>query len=307
MSNTILKPAVTSVKELAQNSSVLTIEPLASGYGQTLGNSLRRVLLSSIEGSAITAFKIDGVGHEFTTIPGVKEDVLEIMLNLKSVVLDSHKDEPVEYTVRKKGGVLTAADLAGSADFDVVDDSQVIATIDDPNHELVLTTVVERGRGYQTIEESSAHRLHSDMIAVDAPFSPVRRVRYAVEKTRVGDNVDLDKLVITVDTDGSITPNDAFEQAAAILVNQYKAIAGQTVVADAEPAAAAESDDATGMLSMSIEELGMSARTTNALISNNINTVGDLVSLTDDELEDLKGFGAKAKEEVKARVAELEF
>ncbi len=307
MSNTILKPAVTSVKELAQNSSVLTIEPLASGYGQTLGNSLRRVLLSSIEGSAITAFKIDGVGHEFTTIPGVKEDVLEIMLNLKSVVLDSHKDEPVEYTVRKKGGVLTAADLAGSADFDVVDDSQVIATIDDPNHELVLTIVVERGRGYQTIEESSAHRLHSDMIAVDAPFSPVRRVRYAVEKTRVGDNVDLDKLVITVDTDGSITPNDAFEQAAAILVNQYKAIAGQTVVADAEPAATAESDDATGMLSMSIEELGMSARTTNALISNNINTVGDLVSLTDDELEDLKGFGAKAKEEVKARVAELEF
>lgn len=307
MSNTILKPAVTSVKELAQNSSVLTIEPLASGYGQTLGNSLRRVLLSSIEGSAITAFKIDGVGHEFTTIPGVKEDVLEIMLNLKSVVLNSHKDEPVEYTVRKKGGVLTAADLAGSADFDVVDGSQVIATIDDPNHELVLTIVVERGRGYQTIEESSAHRLHSDMIAVDAPFSPVRRVRYAVEKTRVGDNVDLDKLVITVDTDGSITPNDAFEQAAAILVNQYKAIAGQTVVADAEPAAAAESDDATGMLSMSIEELGMSARTTNALISNNINTVGDLVSLTDDELEDLKGFGAKAKEEVKARVAELEF
>lgn len=307
MSNTILKPAVTSVKELAQNSSVLTIEPLASGYGQTLGNSLRRVLLSSIEGSAITAFKIDGVGHEFTTIPGVKEDVLDIMLNLKSVVLDSHKDEPVEYTVRKKGGVLTAADLAGSADFDVVDDSQVIATIDDPNHELVLTIVVERGRGYQTIEESSAHRLHSDMIAVDAPFSPVRRVRYAVEKTRVGDNVDLDKLVITVDTDGSITPNDAFEQAAAILVNQYKAIAGQTVVADAEPAATAESDDATGMLSMSIEELGMSARTTNALISNNINTVGDLVSLTDDELEDLKGFGAKAKEEVKARVAELEF
>lgn len=307
MSNTILKPAVTSVKELAQNSSVLTIEPLASGYGQTLGNSLRRVLLSSIEGSAITAFKIDGVGHEFTTIPGVKEDVLEIMLNLKSVVLDSHKDEPVEYTVRKKGGVLTAADLAGSADFDVVDDSQVIATIDDPNHELVLTIVVERGRGYQTIEESSAHRLHSDMIAVDALFSPVRRVRYAVEKTRVGDNVDLDKLVITVDTDGSITPNDAFEQAAAILVNQYKAIAGQTVVADAEPAATAESDDATGMLSMSIEELGMSARTTNALISNNINTVGDLVSLTDDELEDLKGFGAKAKEEVKARVAELEF
>ncbi len=307
MSNTILKPAITDINELSPVSSTLTIEPLASGYGQTLGNSLRRVLLSSIEGTAITAFKIDGVGHEFTTIPGVKEDVVEIMLNLKSVVLKSHSDEPVEFTVTKRGGTLTAADLAGSADFDVVDDSQVIATIDDPNCEITLTIVVEQGRGYQTIEESSVRRLHSDMIALDAPFSPVRRVRYNVEKTRVGDNVDLDKLILTVDTDGSITPNDAFEQAAAILVNQYKALAGQTVVAEDNTEDTTVDDATSGLLSMSVEELGMSARTTNALISNEIHTVSDLVSLSDEELDDLKGFGAKAKEEVKARVAELEF
>ena len=143
MTSTILKPSVTGVKELAQNSAMITIEPLVSGYGQTLGNSIRRVLLSSIEGTAITAFKIDGVSHEFTTIPGVKEDVVEIMLNLKSVVLNSHSDEPVELTVSKKGGNLMASDLAVGSDVDVINGDQLIATIDDPNKELVMHLVVE--------------------------------------------------------------------------------------------------------------------------------------------------------------------
>lgn len=306
MTSTILKPSVTSVKELAQNSATITIEPLVNGYGHTLGNSIRRVLLSSIEGTAITAFKIDGVSHEFTTIPGVKEDVVEIMLNLKSVVLNSHSEEPVELTVTKKGGNLTAADLAVSADVDIINGDQLIATIDDPNKELVLHVVVERGRGYQTIEKSSANRLHSDMIALDAPFSPVTRVRYNVEKTRVGDNVDLDKLLVTIDTDGSIAPMDAFEQANAILVAQYKALAGSAVIDDADAADRIE-NTASDLLAMPIEELGMSARTTNALVSNDIHTVNDLISLTDEEMNDLKGFGTKAKDEVKARVAELEF
>lgn len=306
MTSTILKPSVTSVKELAQNSATITIEPLVNGYGHTLGNSIRRVLLSSIEGTAITAFKIDGVSHEFTTIPGVKEDVVEIMLNLKSVVLNSHSEEPVELTVTKKGGNLTAADLAVSADVDIINGDQLIATIDDPDKELVLHVVVERGRGYQTIEKSSANRLHSDMIALDAPFSPVTRVRYNVEKTRVGDNVDLDKLLVTIDTDGSIAPMDAFEQANAILVAQYKALAGSAVIDDADAADRIE-NTASDLLAMPIEELGMSARTTNALVSNDIHTVNDLISLTDEEMNDLKGFGTKAKDEVKARVAELEF
>lgn len=306
MSKAILSPSVTNVEELAPNSAAITIEPLANGYGQTLGNSLRRVLLSSIEGTAITAFKIDGVSHEFTTIPGVKEDVVEIMMNLKSVVLKSHSDEPVELTVSKKGGKLTAADLAGNAQVDVVDGDQLIATIDDPNTSINMTIVVETGRGYQTIDKSSANRLHSDMIALDAPFSPVTRVRYNVGDARVGDNVDLDKLVVTVDTDGSIAPVDAFEQAAAILVGQYKALAGKAAEA-IEPEDTVSGDGAASLLDMPIEELGLSARTTNALISNEIKTVNDLVSLTDEELDDLKGFGTKAKDEVKARVAELEF
>lgn len=306
MSKGILNPAVTNVEELAPNSSTITIEPLANGYGQTLGNSLRRVLLSSIEGAAITAFKIDGVSHEFTTIPGVKEDVVEIMMNLKSVVLKSHADEPIEVSVSKKGGLLTAGDLAGNADVEVIDPNQLIATIDDPNVEIKMTVVVETGRGYQTIEKSSANRLHSDMIALDAVFSPVRRVRYNVGDARVGDSVDLDKLTVTIDTDGSISPVDAFEQAAAILVEQYRALAGKAAVA-MDTNDLVLGDVAASLLDMPIEELGMSARTTNALISNEIKTVNDLVSLTDEELDDLKGFGSKAKDEVKARVAELEF
>ena len=247
MAKTILSPSVTSVEELGVNSASITIEPLANGYGQTLGNSLRRVLLSSIEGAAITAFKIEGVSHEFTTIPGVKEDVVEIMMNLKSIILKSNSNEPVELTVSKKGGQLTAADLAGNADVEVVDPTQLIATIDDPKTEINMTVVVETGRGYQTIEKSSANRLHSDMIALDAVYSPVRRVRYNVGDARVGDNVDLDKLVLTIDTDGSISPVDAFEEAAAILVGQYKALAGKA-------AEAFEIDDAMGESASSLRK-----------------------------------------------------
>lgn len=305
MAKNILNPSLANIETTSDTSATFTVEPLANGYGQTLGNSLRRVLLSSIEGAAITAFKIEGVSHEFTTIPGIKEDVVEIMLNLKSVVVKSHSKKPVELTLAKKGaGVITAADFAKNAEVEVINPELVIATIDDAKTEFNLTVVVESGRGYETIEEASENRLHSDMIALDAIFNSVSRVRYNVEKTRVGDNVDLDKLVLTIDTDGSIDPKNAFEQAAAILVAQYQALAGKTVIAEEETALSAGGAD---MLSLPIEELNLTARTTNALISNDIKTVSDLVNLTDDELDDLKGFGAKAREEVKQRVAEIEF
>jgi len=306
MSKVILNPVVSSIDAINDSSAVITIEPLANGYGQTLGNSLRRVLLGSIEGAAITAFKIEGVTHEFTTIPGVKEDVVEIMLNLKSIVIKLFSDKPVELILSKKGGVVTAGDIKTTADVEIVNPDQLIATIDDPKVELKIAIVVENGRGYQTIEESTAKRLHSDMIALDAVFSPVRRVRYAVDKTRVGDNVDLDKLTLTVDTDGSIEPGDAFEQSAAILMAQYEALAGETRISDAEPVSN-DDDKATDLLGLPVDELNLSARTTNALIGAGVRTVGELVSLSDEELNDLKGFGAKAREEVKDKVAELEF
>ena len=276
-----------------------------AGYGNTLGNSMRRVLLSSIRGGAIVAFRIEGATHEFTTVEGIKEDVVDIMLNLKGVRLRVHTDEPVELRLEKTGGVITAGDIQANGEVEVVNPDHIIATIDDPNKTVIMDLVAEAGRGYQTIEESSANRLHSDMIALDAIFTPVLRVRYKVDSTRVGDETNLEKLALTVETDGTLTPREAFEEAAAILVSQYSALAGSTVVAGAPALGNDESDDSE--LDMSIEELNLSARTTNALINNEIRTIRDLVTLTEQDLRELKGFGSKALDEVRDKMAELEF
>lgn len=306
MSKVIHNPALASVEDTDSHSSTFVIEPLHAGYGNTLGNSLRRVLLSSIRGGAIVAFRIEGATHEFTTVPGVKEDVVDIMLNLKGVNLAVQSDEQIELRLEKKGsGVVTAGDIAKNADVEVINPEQVICTIDDPKAGVVIDLVVEAGRGYQTIEEASTNRLHSDMIALDAMFSPVTRVRFKVDSTRVGQETNLDKLELTVETDGSISPREAFEEAAAILVNQYTALAGSTVV-DAAPALGTETIDETNELNTPIEELNLSARTANALINNDIRTVHDLVTLTEQDLRELKGFGSKALDEVKDKLAELE-
>lgn len=313
MSKNIHTPGLANIDDHSATSATFVVEPLHTGYGMTLGNSLRRVLLSSIAGAAVTSFKVEGATHEFTTLPGVKEDVVDIMLNLKGIVLRVFSDEPQTLRLSKKGkGAITAKDIAKNADVEIVNPGHVIATIDDPKGEMVADLVVEVGRGYRTIEEGSA-RKNSDMIAVDAIFSPVTRVRYKVENTRVGQMTDLDKLLITIDTDASITPRDAFEEASAILVNQYTALAGQTRV-EAAPAKSDDDDAFTGSsdtdepteLMTSIEDLSLSARTTNALINNDIHTLKDLFSLSDAELRDLKGFGSKALDEVKEKLAELE-
>ena len=187
----------------------------------------------------------------------------------------------------------------------MVNPEQIIATIDDPKKALVMDLVAEAGRGYRTIEEASTKRLHSDMIALDAVFSPVLRVRYKVDATRVGQETNLDKLQLTVETDGSISPKDAFEEAAAILVNQYTALAGSTAV-EAAPALGQEDESESSELNTPIEELNLSARTANALVNNDIRTVHDLVTLSDQDLRELKGFGSKALDEVKDKLAELE-
>lgn len=306
MSKVIHNPALANIDEHSSTSATFVVEPLHAGYGNTLGNSLRRVLLSSIEGAAIVAFRIEGATHEFTTVAGVKEDVVDIMLNLKNVRLKVHTDQPVELRLEKKGaGVITAADIKTSADVEIVNPEQVIATIDDPKKSVIFDLVVEAGRGYRTIEESSESRLHSDMIALDAVFSPVLRVRYKVDSTRVGQETNLDKLLLTVDTDGSISPREAFEEASAILVNQYTALAGSTTV-EAAPALGQVAEDDASELNTSIEELNLTARTANALVNNDIRTVHDLVTLTEQDLRELKGFGSKALDEVKDKLAELE-
>ena len=307
MSQAIHNPTLARVDEHSATSATFVVEPLHAGYGMTLGNSLRRVLLSSIEGAAITAFSIEGITHEFTTIKGVKEDVVDIMLNLKGIHLRSASSDPVELTLEKKGaGTVTAADIKLTADVEVVNPDAIICTIDDPKTSVKIHLVVEAGRGYRTIEESSSMRLHGDMIALDAFFSPVQRVRYKVENTRVGQVTNLDKLLLTIDTDGSMAPKDAFEEAAAILVNQYTALAGSTTV-EAAPSLVGNDNESTNKLMMPIEEMNLSARTTNALINNDIRTINDLVTLSETDLRELKGFGSKALDEVKDALAEMEF
>lgn len=311
MSKQIHTPTLSTVEDHTATSSTFVVEPLHTGYGMTLGNSVRRVLLSSISGAAITAFKVEGVTHEFTTVPGVKEDVVDIMLNLKGIRFRVYSQEPQTLRIVKKGkGAITAKDIEVNADVEIVNPSHVIAHIDDDKANVVMDIIVETGRGYRTIDESATKK-PSDMIALDAIFSPVTRVRYKVESTRVGQMTDLDKLVLTVDTDGSITPRDAFEEANAILVNQYTALAGQTRVEAPAPlidtsTKEAEGSDEAPALMTPIEDLNLSARTTNALINNEIHTLKDLFSLSDAELRDLKGFGSKALDEVKEKMAELE-
>ncbi len=310
MSKMIHTPGVVNVADHSAQSGTFTIEPLHTGYGMTLGNSLRRVLLSSIAGSAVTSFKVEGATHEFTTLPGVKEDVVDIMMYLKGVRFRVFGDDTQTLRITKKGkGVVTAKDIQVNADVEIVNPDHVIATVDDAKANFVMDITVETGRGYRTIDEG-ATRKASDTIAVDAVFSPVLRVRYKVENTRVGQMTDLDKLLITIDTDGSMTPSEAFEEAAAILVNQYTALAGQTRVEAATPAhhsggAGGDSDEPPELMTP-IEDLNLSARTTNALINNEIHTLKDLFSLSDAELRELKGFGSKALDEVKEKLAELE-
>ena len=316
MSKMIHTPGLVRVDDHSATVATFVVEPLHSGYGMTLGNSLRRVLLSSISGAAVTSFKIDGVTHEFTTVPGIKEDVVDIMLNLKGVRFRVYGDEPQQVRIVRDGkGVVTAKDIQVNADVEVVNPEHVIATIDDDKAKFVMDLVIDTGRGYRTVEEGAAKKA-SDYIAVDAIFSPVLRVRYKVENTRVGQMTDLDKLLLTVETDGTITPRDAFEEASAILVNQYTALAGKTRVETGEQLAptnhsgasalASEHGDEPAALNTPIEDLNLSARTTNALINNDIHTIKDLFSLSDAELRDLKGFGSKALDEVKEKLAELE-
>ena len=309
----IHEASLASVKELSDTRAEFVIKPLYYGYGNTLGNSLRRVLLSSVKGAAITAFSIEGSSHEYAVIPGIREDVVDIMLNLKNIRFKMHTDAPVELSLEIKGDKqsekdvdkrVVAGDIKLPAEVEIANPNQVICHIDDPKKTLKMNFVVETGRGYLTIEQASEDRVHSDMIAVDAVFTPVLRVRYKVENTRVGQDTNLQQLTMVIDTDGTITPKEAFEEAAAILVNQYSALAGGTQVESAPAPGTRKEEDDSG-LSLPIEELDLSARTANALLNNDIKTIRDLVTLSETDLKDLKGFGQKALDEVKEKLTEL--
>ncbi len=278
-----------------------TIEPLHRGFGVTIGNSLRRVLLSSLSGAAATAFSVDGATHEFTTLNGVKEDVVIISLNLKKIRFKVYSDEPQTLKISKKGkGPVTAADLEGSSEVEVVNPDQIIATLDNDKSKLEMSLQVEKGRGYQTVDEQAGN-FGVGMIGLDALFSPIKKVRYKVENTRVGQVTDLDKLIISIETDGTIDPRDTLEQASTILVNQFNVIAGGNAVAEVE-----EPEEEPEDLNISVADLDFSQRTFNALEKNGVVTLKQLAAMNDSDLKGLKGFGAKALDEVISKLKELE-
>jgi len=286
--------------------ATFAIEPLYSGYGMTLGNSLRRVMLSSLGGAAVTAVKIDSVAHEFSTIDGVKEDVVDIILNLKKLRFRVFSDDPQFLVLTASGkGEVTAAQVKTTSDVEIVNPDQLIATLSGAKAKLGLEIKVEKGRGYVPVESRESEKLEVGMIAVDALYSPVQRVRYNVENTRVGQMTDLDRLVIEVETDGTLAPREAVQQAAEILVEHFQVVAGNSAVEAS--AAGRESAADSGAAKINIEEISLSPRTTNALINNDVKTVKDLLKLSDTELRELKGFGTKAYEEVKDKIAELGF
>jgi DNA-directed RNA polymerase subunit alpha len=275
--------------------------PLQAGYGVTLGNALRRVLLSSLEGAAVTSIQIRDVYQEFSTIPGVKEDVTQIVLNVKKLRLKSYADHPVQLRLIKSGaGAVTAADIAESADVEIVNPDLVLMTLDTDDVTVELDLTVERGVGYLGAERAEA--LPIGVIAVDAIFTPVKKVNYWVEGMRVGQMTNYDKLTIEIETDGTITPEEALSRSAEILVNQFRPFV--TIGLAAVPAAAVTGTAAlpSNMLDMPIEELDLPMRAYNSLKRNNIVKVGQLLQLKDDDLLRMRNFGKKSLDEMKERL-----
>lgn len=294
-------------EQVNEHTSRFTIAPLYPGYGMTIGNSMRRVILSSLAGAAVTAVRIEGVDHEFTTIDGVREDVIGLILSIKQLKVSYTGTEPATMTLTKSGkGVVTAADIKTTGDMEVVNKDLVLATIDNAKTKLEIEFKVEQGRGYSPIESRQNENLPVGWIAVDAIYTPIKRVRFNIENTRVGQMTNLDSLIMEVETDGSMTPEFAMRQAGEILVGHFQVIAGMDVVSvGSEGIMTAEAKAEAEHGAVAIEELSFSQRTTNALINNDIATVGDLSQLTRMELKSLKGFGQKAFEEVLEKLEEI--
>ena len=275
--------------------------PLQAGYGVTLGNALRRVLLSSLEGAAVTSIQIRDVYQEFSTIPGVKEDVTQIVLNVKKLRLKSFATHPVQLRLIKSGaGAVTAADIAESADVEIVNPELVLMTLDTDDVTIEMDLTVERGVGYLGAERAEA--LPIGVIAVDAIFTPVRKVNYWVDPMRVGQMTNYDKLTIEIETDGTITPEEALSRSAEILVNQFRPFV--TIGVAAAPVAQVTGVAALppNMLDMPIEELDLPMRAYNSLKRNNIVKVGQLLQLKDDDLLRMRNFGKKSLDEMKERL-----
>jgi DNA-directed RNA polymerase subunit alpha len=304
------KPIIVKEDELK---GVYEIEGLYPGYGHTLGNSLRRIILSSLPGYAITSIKIDGVSHEFSTMAGVKEDVINIILNLKKVRFKVVGDEPYKLTLNVKGPKeVTAGDIETPGQIEVINKDLVLATITDKGTTLNAEIMIEKGLGYVAKELLQKDKVEIGTIALDAIFTPIRQVSYEVEQMRVGNRTDYNKLRVAVETNGAISPREALEQSIAIMINQLKAIVGfkedldedmsrsdimgESLASEATDGGDKASDD---NLKTRIEDLGLSARTEKALVNASIRTVGGLARKREEDLLDIDGLGDKGLQEIK--------
>ncbi len=304
----IEKPRIETI-ELSEDGthSAFIVEPLERGYGTTLGNSLRRVLLSSLPGYAITSVKIDGILHEFSTIEGVKEDVTEIVLNLKSVILKINGNGPKTLYIDKQGpGILTAGDIQADSEVQIINPEMPIATLNEDAH-VRMELTADAGRGYVSAERNKALLEPAiGVIAIDSIYTPVKKVNYTVENTRVGHITDYDKLRLEVWTNGSITAKDAVSFAAKFLNEHLNLFIDLSEEAgNAEIMVVKEDDDKEQILEMTVDELDLSVRSYNCLKRANIHTVGDLINKTEEEMMRVRNLGRKSLEEVVSKLAAL--
>jgi len=326
---TISLPQLPKAKELDEFKGVFEIDGCHPGYGATLGNSLRRVLLSSLEGAAITNVKIKGVAHEFSTLPHVMEDVIQIILNLKKVRFKMHKDEPVKIKLEAKGEKeVKASDIKTPSSVEVINKDEIIATLTDKQAELEMEILVEKGIGYVMVEERDRKDKEIGVIEIDSLFSPVKRVNMEVENMRVGKRTDFERLRLTIETDGTLSPENSLKQVAAILVGQFSVLTtpqvikavekGEVFFEEAEKTqkigqsdkeTAGEDDleedaDVKGLteeeiLEMPVQKLKMPARTLNLLVDQNFKKIGGLAIMTEEEILQIEGMGDKGLRDIK--------
>lgn len=302
------KPRVVSEEE---NRGVFEIDGLYPGYGHTLGNSLRRIILSSLPGAAITQVKIDGAEHEFSALDGVKEDIITILLNLRRVRLNMHTEEPLTVTLKKKGiGPVTAADIVAPSQIEILSPEQHIAEITNKSTELNIEITIERGLGYVPREVHQRDKVEIGTIAMDAVFTPIRRANYEVENMRVGDRTDFNRLRIIIETDGTYTAREALEKSIEIMIHQLKAVIGfqDQHTAPAAPAVVTETtseEPDQEVLKTRIETLDLTSRTLQALEEASIRTIGGLVRKKTDDILALDGIGPKGLEEIQELLGKM--
>lgn len=312
---TIILPSKPKILKEEGNRASYEIDGLYPGYGHTLGNSLRRVILSSIEGAAITSIKIKGVSHEFSSIDGVKDDVIMMILNLKKLRFKLYSTEPQTIKLSVKGPkVISGADLKLPSQVEIMNTEQYINEITDKNAEIDMEMVVDKGMGFVSKEVIQKDRVDIGSISLDAIFSPVRRVNYEVDNMRVGNRTDFNRLTITIETDGSIAPREALEHAIQVMIAQLKAVVGfkeEDVIAESvgavsgkEPLVDKEVID--DILKTRIESLDMSQRTINALANANIRTLGGLARKKEKDILEIEGMGAKGVTEIKKVLKEFD-